>query len=112
MYFASGDDPGLNVTNSDPDATAVGGTTLGIGAANHLVFETGWSDDTGFLDNGTWTDAGINGPAGGTSLVWGQPAYQKGVVPRRCRVSASASGSPPTARCPTSPPTPTSTPAS
>ena len=56
MYFASGDGPGLNVTNSDPDATAVGGTTLGIGAANNRVFETGWSDiaadadlDTGIL---------------------------------------------------------------
>jgi len=81
MYFASGDYPGLNVTGSDPYATAVGGTTLGIGAANNRVFETGWSDDTGFLDNGTWTDAGISGAGGGTILVWGQPAYQKGVVP-------------------------------
>jgi subtilase family serine protease len=82
MYFASGDSPGLNVTDSDPYAVAVGGTTLGIGAADNRVFETGWSDDYGSLDNGTWTDLGIMaGAGGGTSLVWGQPAYQKGVVP-------------------------------
>ncbi len=82
MYFASGDTPGLTVTDSDPYATAVGGTTLGIGAKNNRVFETGWSDDYATLDAGTWTDTGIGeGAGGGTSGVWGQPAYQKGVVP-------------------------------
>jgi hypothetical protein len=30
---------------------------------------------------GTWTDVGVGLGSGGTSLVWGQPAYQKGVVP-------------------------------
>jgi subtilase family serine protease len=82
MYFASGDTPGLTVTDSDPYATAIGGTTLGIGAGNHRVFETGWSDDYATLDAGRWTDTGIGGgTGGGTSGVWGQPAYQKGVVP-------------------------------
>lgn len=82
MYFASGDSPGLDVTDSDPYATAVGGTTLGIGAKNNRVFETGWSDDNAFLDNGKWTDLGIGeGASGGTSLAYAQPAYQKGVVP-------------------------------
>jgi subtilase family serine protease len=81
MYFASGDVTGLNVTDSDPYVTAVGGTTLGIGAKNNRLFETGWSDDYAYLDNGKWTDLGIDGASGGTSLVWGQPAYQKGVVP-------------------------------
>jgi subtilase family serine protease len=46
------------------------------------VFETGWSDDYASLDAGKWDEVGIAGGAGGgTSLVWGQPAYQKGVVP-------------------------------
>ncbi len=82
MYFASGDTPGLTVTDSDPYATAVGGTTLGIGARNNRVFETGWSDDYATLDAGTWSDVGVGaGSGGGTSGVWGQPAYQKGVVP-------------------------------
>ncbi|MFB7507965.1 S53 family peptidase [Streptomyces broussonetiae] len=81
VYFASGDTPGLTVTDSDPYAVAVGGTSLGIGAANDRVFETGWSDDYGSLDHGKWSDLGISGGGGGTSLVYGQPAYQKGVVP-------------------------------
>jgi subtilase family serine protease len=83
MYFASGDAPGAFwVTDSDPYVTAVGGTTLGIGAKNNRVFETGWSDDYASLDAGTWDDQGSGGgDGGGTSLVWGQPAYQKGVVP-------------------------------
>jgi subtilase family serine protease len=82
MYFASGDTPGLNVTDSDPYATAVGGTTLGIGAKSNRVFETGWSDDYASLDTGKWDDQGVGlGSGGGTSGVWGQPAYQKGVVP-------------------------------
>jgi subtilase family serine protease len=81
MYFASGDFPGLSVTSSDPYSVAVGGTTLGIGAKNNRVFETGWSDDSAILVNGAWSDLGVAGAGGGTSLVWGQPAYQKGVVP-------------------------------
>ncbi|MEV6115892.1 protease pro-enzyme activation domain-containing protein [Streptomyces sp. NPDC052109] len=81
MYFASGDTPGLTVTDSDPYAVAVGGTSLGIGAARNRVFETGWSDDYGSLDKGKWTDLGVSGGGGGTSADYGQPSYQKGVVP-------------------------------
>lgn len=81
MYFASGDTPGLTATDSDPYALVVGGTSLGVGAAGQRVFETGWSDDYGSLDHGRWSDLGISGAGGGTSLVYGQPAYQKGVVP-------------------------------
>lgn len=81
MYVASGDTSGLTVTDSDPYAVAVGGTTVGIGPAGNRVFETGWSDDYGSLDAGKWTDLGISGGGGGTSPVYRQPAYQKGVVP-------------------------------
>ena len=81
MYVASGDTPGLTMPGSDPYATVVGGTTLGLGAHNERVFETGWSTDTGSLDEGKWDDIGIGGAGGGTSLDWAQPAYQKGVVP-------------------------------
>lgn len=81
MYFASGDTPGLTVTDSDPYAVAVGGTTLGIGAAKNRVFETGWSDDLGSLSSGRWTDLGVSGGGGGVSDVYRQPSYQKGVVP-------------------------------
>ncbi|WP_260328888.1 protease pro-enzyme activation domain-containing protein [Streptomyces sp. Ag109_O5-1] len=81
MYFASGDTPGLTVTDSDAYAVAVGGTTLGIGAAKNRVFETGWSDDLGSLSSGKWTDLGVSGGGGGVSDVYRQPSYQKGVVP-------------------------------
>lgn len=81
MYFASGDTTGLTVTDSDPYAVAVGGTTLGVGAATNRVFETGWSDDFGSLSGGRWSDLGISGGGGGVSDVYRQPSYQKGVVP-------------------------------
>ncbi|SEG90632.1 Pro-kumamolisin, activation domain [Actinacidiphila yanglinensis] len=81
MYVASGDTSGLTATDADPYAVAVGGTTLGVGAAGNRVFETGWSDDYGSLDGGKWTDLGISGGGGGTSLTYRQPSYQKGVVP-------------------------------
>jgi subtilase family serine protease len=81
LYFASGDTTGLSVTDSDPFVTAVGGTTLELGVTNNRILETGWSDDSGSLDSGQWTDLGVSAGGGGTSLVYGQPAYQKGVVP-------------------------------
>jgi subtilase family serine protease len=81
MYFSSGDTPGLTTTSSDPYAIAVGGTTLGIGARNNRAFETGWSTDSGTLEDGKWTDVGTSGAGGGASLIYPQPRYQKGVVP-------------------------------
>lgn len=83
MYFSSGDSPGVSVPASDPYSLAVGGTTLGIGASNNRLFETGWSNDDAYLSGGAWTDLGIGRDAagGGTSLLYAQPAYQKGVVP-------------------------------
>ncbi len=82
MYFSAGDGPGVELPSSDPYSTAVGGTTLGIGQSNNRLFETGWSDDYGLKSAGVWQDLGIQGGAGGgTSLLYPQPAYQKGVVP-------------------------------
>jgi subtilase family serine protease len=72
MYFAAGDTPGLTATDYDPYEVAVGGTTLGIGAKNNRVFETGWSDDYASLDAGQWFDVGVSeGSGGGASPVWG-----------------------------------------
>ncbi|WP_202868934.1 S53 family peptidase [Kribbella antibiotica] len=82
LYFASGDAPTLDAVGEQPFATAVGGTTLGLGAHNERVFETGWSNNTVSLDDGKWNDLGGGSAAGGgTSLTFAQPAYQKGVVP-------------------------------
>jgi subtilase family serine protease len=83
MYFASGDNPGIAIPASDPYSIAVGGTTLGIGAGGNRVFETGWSDQVGFLEDGDWGDEGIPRAAagGGVSVLYAQPAYQARVVP-------------------------------
>jgi len=82
LYFSSGDTTGLTATASDSFVTAVGGTTLGIGARNNRVFETGWSDEGATLDGGKWSGIGIGSAGGGgTTADHPQPAYQKGVVP-------------------------------
>jgi subtilase family serine protease len=82
MYFSSGDASGVESPSSDPDAIAVGGTTLGIGQVNNRLFETGWSDGWYTLSKGKWMLLGQFGAAGGgPSLLWKQPGYQKGVVP-------------------------------
>jgi subtilase family serine protease len=83
MYFSSGDASGVLTPSSDPYATAVGGTTLGIGKTNPHLFETGWSTATYAGGNGKWAfqtdEQGAAG--GGPSLLWSQPSYQQGVVP-------------------------------
>ena len=95
VYFSSGDD-GDEVVNlgtravdfpaDDPLITAVGGTSLGVGRNNNYVFETGWGTSDSDLTNGAWapTPPGdyLYGSGGGTSQLFAQPGYQKGVVPR------------------------------
>jgi subtilase family serine protease len=65
--------------------TAVGGTTLAVGAANDYQFETGWQTGTSSLVAGAWSPAPpgtyLYGAGGGTSRLFAQPAYQAGVVP-------------------------------
>jgi subtilase family serine protease len=85
MYFSSGDGSGVAAPANDPFAVAVGGTTLGLGKTNNRLFETGWSTGLSVLPrNGrNWIFLGEQGAAGGgPSLLWQQPSYQRGVVPR------------------------------
>lgn len=83
MYFSSGDNPGISVPASDPYSLSVGGTTVGVGAHNQRLFETGWSNDDASLYQGHWFDGGIGRDAagGGVSLLYPQPSYQAPVVP-------------------------------
>ena len=82
MYFASGDSSGVE-TPDDPFSILVGGTSLGIGKNNQRLFETGWSSGLSPLGHGQWGPAFENGAtSGGPSLIWRQPGYQHGVVPR------------------------------
>jgi subtilase family serine protease len=82
MYFASGDSSGVE-TPDDPFTILVGGTSLGVGSRNQRLFEAGWSSGFSTIHNGAWDLRGENGASsGGPSLIWAQPGYQYGVVPR------------------------------
>lgn len=82
MYFASGDSSGVE-TPDDPFAILVGGTSLGIGKNNQRLFEAGWSSGFSGLKHGKWSPAAESGAtSGGPSLIWAQPGYQHGVVPK------------------------------
>jgi len=108
MYFSTGDD-GLGDPNTPEGAavgsdrlqvnypassdwvTAVGGTTLGIGANKNYLFETSYGewrdllspDETSWSHPlpGTYPGDFNSGGTGGTSYFNPQPSYQAGVVP-------------------------------
>jgi subtilase family serine protease len=94
VYFSSGDFGdgidffGVRSTSwpaSSPYVTAVGGTSLGVGAQDEYVFETGWGTGASFLVDGAWSPTPPGrfalGSGGGTSRLFAQPFYQQGVVP-------------------------------
>ena len=91
LGFASPDYP-----PSSPWDTAVGGTSLEVGANGARIEEFGWSTDHSYLCTsvligstgctkktlGTWLPLAFDGGSGGgTSYHYLQPAYQAGVVP-------------------------------
>jgi len=93
VLFSSGDNgdetngvPGASPTPdwpaSSPWVTAVGGTSLAVGASDNYLFETGWATQRQLLTNGAWAPATwLYGSGGGTSRLFGQPSYQAGGVP-------------------------------
>ncbi len=61
-----------------------GGTSLAIGSSNNYEWEQGWGTGKSVLTNGAWDPlkpAYIYGGGGGTSALFAEPWYQKGVVP-------------------------------
>jgi subtilase family serine protease len=91
INFSSGDSgdevanvgrPEPDYSASDPWVTAVGGTSIGIGANGARVVETGWETTKSVLGGGSWGPAAyLYGSGGGTSRLFAEPAYQRGVVP-------------------------------
>jgi subtilase family serine protease len=94
IYFSSGDNSdesqtvGYTTTDwpaSSPLVTAVGGTSLAVGASNNYLFETGWGTARSTWDGRTWspTPPGtwLYGGGGGVSRIFAEPSYQQGVVP-------------------------------
>lgn len=107
ILFSSGDDgdsstvtddgqPSLTNPENDPLVTSVGGTSLGVTKSNGYGFETGWSTGRMTLTNGTWTPGYpggyLYGGGGGTSRVWSEPWYQKGVVPNAIATKWGSAG--------------------
>jgi subtilase family serine protease len=100
VYYSSGDSGDElaigNTTSAQPDfpasdpmVTAVGGTSLAISKSNGYVFETGWGSAHDMVDfagkkaayDQTLPGDFLFGAGGGTSTLFPQPTYQKGVVP-------------------------------
>jgi subtilase family serine protease len=88
VNFASGDaqiPTKIQYPGGDPWLTAVGGTTIAVGAHNNYLWETGWVTDLASLNrSGTaWRPAPpgffFAGTTGGMS-TFAEPFYQKGVV--------------------------------
>ncbi len=108
VQFSSGDEGdeyinfGVNVGDyptTNPYVTAVGGTSLQVGAAGQRLGELGWSTSKGVLCTaelaaqkicpkskiGSYVPKApgeyLYGSGGATSYVYGEPVYQEGVVP-------------------------------
>jgi subtilase family serine protease len=94
VYFSSGDDgdevstlghAAPDFSASSPWVTAVGGTSLGVGADGSTVLETAWETGKSTLVAGAYSPpapgAFLYGSGGGTSTLFPEPDYQKGVVP-------------------------------
>jgi subtilase family serine protease len=77
--------PTAQAPANSPLVTAVGGTSLAVSKSNKRQFETGWSTAKSTLTAGAWSPAPpgnyLYGAGGGTSRVFAQPSYQKGIVP-------------------------------
>ncbi|BEP11739.1 S53 family peptidase [Acidothermaceae bacterium B102] len=70
---------------SDPLVTAVGGTTLAVGATNNWQREIGWGTGVAPLVGNTFPLPAVYqaGGGGGQSHLFDQPFYQQGVVPKK-----------------------------
>lgn len=81
-----------DMPTSDPWVTAVGGTTLAVGKSNNYKFEATWNVQYDSLaangkswstpPPGKYPSTYSAGGGGGTSDLFTQPGYQRGVVPR------------------------------
>lgn len=100
LYFSSGDngDEAAHLGYASPDfpasspwVTSVGGTSMAIDKNGKIAFETGWGDTVDQIvknADGSLSYAEplpgsrfVGGAGGGTSAVFAQPDYQRGIVP-------------------------------
>lgn len=70
--------PGVNSPASSPYVTAVGGTSTGLDADDHIAVEAGWETQTRFAHNGAIIPPGfIYGAGGGESKYYPRPSWQR-----------------------------------
>jgi subtilase family serine protease len=91
VYFSSGDGgdeaaelgfPSPDFSASSPWVTAVGGTSMAVDANGKRQFETGWETGKSTLTDGSYSPVAFGGGAGGgTSRLFAEPFYQRGIVP-------------------------------
>ncbi len=97
VNFSSGDGGDLTDGGTDlaaksvefpadlPYVTGVGGTSVLVGSKGQWLGEYGWQNDYSTLVKGRWSPAlpgtYSSGGGGGTSTLFAQPFYQRGVVP-------------------------------
>ncbi len=100
MFFSSGDNGDEHTTigyvtadypASSPQVTSVGGTSLGVGPLGQRTFETSWGTHVAQLagkpgsKHAHWSPKPpgpfLYGGGGGTSRIFNEPSYQRGVVP-------------------------------
>jgi len=109
VYFSSGDNGDETATHGfatpdwpavSPWVTAVGGTALGVSAANTRVLETGWGTSNYNCDTTTLvcTRTGwLYGSGGGVSTIFAKPSYQSALnVSGRAIPDVAALGDPQT----------------
>ncbi len=94
LYFSTGDHGDnkaafgyvtTDYPSSSPHVTAMGGDTLAIGPSHNYRFETAWGLHGSQLSGGDWQPSPPgpfeSGGTGGTTRLFSEPGYQKGVVP-------------------------------
>ena len=97
-YESPGEDPSSNTIQVDyptssPWVTSVGGTSLAIGSKGNYEFETSWGTlldplaskgkSWQYTPPGQYPAFYDGSSGGGTSTLYAQPSYQRGVVPAR-----------------------------
>jgi subtilase family serine protease len=83
MVAASGQ-RSANFPSTSPGVVAVGGTSLQVGKNGKRIAESYWGSEGVPLGIGAWEfakKAYAGGGGGGVSTAYGQPAWQRGVVP-------------------------------
>lgn len=74
----------VNFPSDSPQVTAIGGTTLRVGRGGKYLGENYWGDTKVPMLHGRWAwgkATASGGGGGGNSVLYDEPAWQKGVVP-------------------------------